>query len=110
MLCHAACPSWLTAGAGFLSLFNFYHVNRRLQQQVDELIAGAVGLNGKFVQLCHQFFLHPHRNNLVAVVSPQRGLYLDFDFICHSGTPLPAHYILTVIILIYYNIVCTKQL
>ena len=66
-------------------LFNDRNILERfLQQQINQLIAGAVCLRGQIVQAGERFIPHAHGNNLMAVLA---FFPADQNFTLHPITP-----------------------
>ena len=69
-------------------LFFFDHRNiikGRFQQEIDEFVAGAVGLCGKVVQTGDGFVLHADGNDFMSILTSAGGLFCNLDFALHGN-------------------------
>ena len=49
--------------------FHFHNGYGSLQKQIDQFVAGTIGVTGQLVKLCDQLILHADGHNLVSVIS-----------------------------------------
>ena len=74
--------------ASVLLLFFFDDRNiikRRFQQEIDQFVAGAVGLYGKVIQTGYCLVLHAHGYDLVPILTPAGRLFRNLDFALHGN-------------------------
>lgn len=79
----------------FLCVFNFYQIDGRFQQQIDQLVAGAIGTVCQVFQLFDRGFPHSDRDDLVTVIPLVGFLFRDANFLVHRATSFQEKYTLT---------------